>query len=241
MNDFIIYSHRNKINNKSYIGLTSNPMKRFCGKGSTYKRCIKFYNAIKKYGWNNFEHIVLFDGLSKEEAINMEIKMIALYDTTTRGYNISNGGEAFMLGYRFTEEQKLQMSISRKGRNKSKRCSIDSEYKKGHTFAPETLQKMSEAKKGKPTWNKGLKGYNSGDKNPMKRPEVVAKFIGKNNPMSKKILAYDINDNFIKEYDCMSDAAKELNVNVSNICACAKGRLKSTKGYKFIYPLSERP
>lgn len=47
-----IYMHRNKINNKVYIGQTyqSNPKKRWGSSGVTYKTNPYFYRAIKKYG-----------------------------------------------------------------------------------------------------------------------------------------------------------------------------------------------
>lgn len=46
----------------------------------------------------------------------------------------------------------------------------------------ETKNKISESKKGKPSWNKGLKGYRSGEKHHFygkKRPEMM----GENNPL----------------------------------------------------------
>ena len=57
-NVYSIYMHINKINNKSYIGLTSaQPPSLRWGGGSHYKTQY-FYRAINKYGWNNFEHII---------------------------------------------------------------------------------------------------------------------------------------------------------------------------------------
>ena len=48
---FLVYSHTNKINNKVYIGITSQaPEKRWGKNGRNYAESIKFYNAIKKYG-----------------------------------------------------------------------------------------------------------------------------------------------------------------------------------------------
>jgi group I intron endonuclease len=234
---FTLYSHKNKINKKQYIGITSNPKKRFIGNGIAYKKCVIFYNAILKYGWDNFETIILKDNLTKENAIRLEIQTIEKQKTTNRkyGYNVSKGGEVFRLGFRYTDKEKKKMSIQRKGRNKGLRVSPKSEFTKGHKFSEDIIKKMSDAKKGKTTWNKGLKGYISGDKNPMKRKEVREKFLGANNSSAKPLYQIDKDGNILKKWDCMSDAARELNANTSNISACCRGKLTQTKGYYFKY------
>ena len=54
-----IYAHINKMNHKAYIGQTvQNPIHRWHN-GYGYIHSPKFYTAIKKYGWNNFEHIII--------------------------------------------------------------------------------------------------------------------------------------------------------------------------------------
>ena len=93
----IIYLHKNKINNKVYIGQTiqSNPNDRWKN-GHGYKTCYYFYNAILKYGWDNFEHIILEqnDDWTQEDLNNKEKEYISLYKANNPqyGYNITNGG-----------------------------------------------------------------------------------------------------------------------------------------------------
>lgn len=92
--NYIVYMHVNKINQKKYIGVTKNaPEKRWIN-GNGYKRQA-FYNAIQKYGWDNFDHIILFDKLSQSEASKKEIEMISYYQSNNKlfGYNVSVGGE----------------------------------------------------------------------------------------------------------------------------------------------------
>ena len=66
---YTVYQHKNKINGKVYIGITmQEPEKRWGVNGRNYKSSPHFYSAIQKYGWDNFEHNILFTNLTKEEA-----------------------------------------------------------------------------------------------------------------------------------------------------------------------------
>lgn len=90
-----VYCHVNKINGKMYVGITSkkNPEERWRhGKG--YEDTPHFRAAIKKYGWDNFDHEIIASNLTEEEACNFEkllIRELNLLDDRC-GYNISEGG-----------------------------------------------------------------------------------------------------------------------------------------------------
>ena len=72
---YTVYQHTNKINNKVYIGITSrNPEERWGIDGNKYKSSPHFYSAIKKYGWENFDHDILADNLTREQACLKEKK-----------------------------------------------------------------------------------------------------------------------------------------------------------------------
>lgn len=90
-----IYLHRNKINNKVYIGQTVQPVQKRWRNGAAYSTCTYFYNAIQKYGWDNFDHIILeqSDSWTKEELNEKEEKYIEIFDSTNPkyGYNIKKG------------------------------------------------------------------------------------------------------------------------------------------------------
>ena len=72
MKKYVVYMHKNKINNKVYIGQTCNIKKRWSPQA--YKGSAHFYHAICKYGWNNFQHIILQSQLNKQQADKEEIK-----------------------------------------------------------------------------------------------------------------------------------------------------------------------
>ena len=105
---YIVYEHTNKINKKKYIGITSTSLKKRSMNGEGYKGCEKFYNAIKKYGWNNFTHKILYKNLTKEQAELKEQQLIKKFNTQLYGYNISEGGFAPNM----TQETKDKISKS---------------------------------------------------------------------------------------------------------------------------------
>lgn len=93
MNKYCVYAHINKINNKAYIGITSRkPEIRWGKNGEGYKQQIKFYNAIQKYGWDNFEHKILIDHLNEQEALELESIYIENYNSIDNGYNVLQNG-----------------------------------------------------------------------------------------------------------------------------------------------------
>lgn len=113
-----VYYHLCLLNLKLYIGITKQKVERRWGKdGSGYKNdnnSLVFWNAIQKYGWNNFEHCIYASNLSEEEAKRMEILLIKLFKTNCKrygddyGYNMTDGGDGTS-GYKYTEEQREAM------------------------------------------------------------------------------------------------------------------------------------
>ena len=88
-----VYKHTNLINNKSYIGITSQKCENRWGiNGKGYGLQPKFYHAIQKYGWDNFQHEVLYTNLDKDTALQIEANLIQKYDSIENGYNVSPYG-----------------------------------------------------------------------------------------------------------------------------------------------------
>ena len=92
---YTVYCHENKKNGKLYFGITKTSVRRRWSKGKGYKDQHLFGRAIEKYGWDGFEHIILFTGLSEDEAKQMERDLIREFHTQDRdkGYNITDGGD----------------------------------------------------------------------------------------------------------------------------------------------------
>jgi group I intron endonuclease len=137
-NNYTVYMHTSP-SNKAYIGITSTSVEDRWDNGNGYLKRRKngkykqpaMANAILKYGWKSFEHIIFADKLSKEEAEHIEKLLIDIFQTRDKlyGYNIREGGGSTG---KMSEESRLRMINSLKGRK--------------HT--EEELRKMSEARKG---------------------------------------------------------------------------------------------
>ncbi len=92
---YIVYMHINKLNSKKYIGTTRIKLHiRSGNNGSNYKECPRFWEAIQKYGWNNFAHVILLRNLTREEASDAEQQIINAFKTQDPafGYNTTKGG-----------------------------------------------------------------------------------------------------------------------------------------------------
>ena len=65
---YTVYRHTNKMNGKRYIGITKQKPERRWQNGYGYVGTY-FGNAISKYGWDAFEHEILFEGFTKEAVL----------------------------------------------------------------------------------------------------------------------------------------------------------------------------
>ena len=90
--NWIVYKHTSP-SGGVYIGITHQKPEKRWNNGKGYKKHPYFFNAIVKYGWNNFQHEILFINLSKEEADEKERELIKLYRSGGKCYNINDGGE----------------------------------------------------------------------------------------------------------------------------------------------------
>ena len=138
---FIVYMHVNKLNNKKYIGITSQkPSARWQNgygyleqsKNGRYKQDA-FARAIIKYGWDGFEHKILFENLSADDAKAKEIELIANYhtwlcDPDCHGYNMTPGGDG-TIKY-LDREEAYQARLASKRKSYAKRKLDPEKYSK---------------------------------------------------------------------------------------------------------------
>lgn len=177
MTIYSIYKATNKINGKSYIGFDSHWPKRIKQhKFSSKKDRQIFYDAIRKYGWDNFEWQVLYQSKDKDYIWKvMENYFIVEYRTFVgfddcNGYNMTLGGDG-RNGYHHSDNAKKKLS----------------ELSKGRIFSEETRKKISKALKGRTGSFKG-KTFSEEHKN-----KISLARIGKKHTEETKKKIGDIN------------------------------------------------
>lgn len=209
---FTVYCHVNKINGKRYVGITKqNPEIRWHS-GNGYNNSEYFWRAIKKYGWRNFEHKILYENLTKEEAERVEIQLIAEWKTTDRayGYNIANGGNH--IGS-VSEETKKKISNRHKG----------------------IATELHRTEKTKKKISKGLKGIKRSDETKKKMSDFAKsrgmseltrqRFVEANE--KRKIPVICITTGI--EYESASEAARQTGLCKSTILRQCAGKTKKKR------------
>ena len=73
-NNYSVYQHVTP-DGMHYYGATNNIKRRWEGNGRLYKTTA-LQPYIEKYGWNNIQHIILFENQSKEDALKIEDSLI---------------------------------------------------------------------------------------------------------------------------------------------------------------------
>ena len=252
---YIVYKHQNYINNKIYIGITSEiPERRWRKNGQGYKSNEYFYAAIKKYSWQNFSHEILFENLSRESACKKEQELIAFYKSNDRkyGYNLTNGGDS---GKEFSIESCKKMSKAKKNQvpwNKGKKLPpLSDEHKEklrkassgknnpmygvrfcgkeNHRFgkhcSEETKRKIAATKIGK----------NLIEEHKLKiGKSLVGKMAKEKNPhygIGKKVICINTNEVF----NTINEASEKKQICVRSIINLCKGKRKEVKGLQFKY------
>lgn len=147
-----IYKITNTINGKMYIGQSIDIEARWKRHICDYKndsKNNKFYNAIKKYGLDNFVFSIICE-VPKSALDEYEISYINYYDTVKNGYNSREGGvkgspslesniknSLSNTGKKRSEKTKQNLSKAKKG----KMCGKDNHFY-GKTHTEETKKKM---------------------------------------------------------------------------------------------------
>lgn len=146
----IVYRITNKINGKQYVGQTTMTMINRWNKHTMRGHAL--YSAIKKYGKENFDYIILSECNTIQQLNDAEKYFIDYYQTLSpNGYNLTTGGEGFTV----SEETKKKQSTSHKGKT-----APWNSYKR----SDETRKKMSDAAKGRLSKLKGTKRSSYSDK-----------------------------------------------------------------------------
>lgn len=113
---YYVYDHISP-SGKHYIGITcQRPSQRWGKNGKNYLKKLRngnyrhpaFAAAIEKYGWDAFEHSILFHNCSEELAKKLECAHIAYWTERRLSYNCTDGGDTGMRPKKTPEEIKAR-------------------------------------------------------------------------------------------------------------------------------------
>ena len=204
--NYTVYLHRNLKNQKVYIGQTSQSVQKRWNNGKGYVSSPHFYAAIQKYGWDNFEHIILKEKLTAEEADYQEKYYINLYQSQQpeKGYNILSGGNEKLKEYWSDENNRKNQSLKRK------------QYFKNH---PEEIKEIVDR----------LNTFEINEKHRlfMKNNYNTSSLKQINEKRKIQVLCIETG----KVFNSLIEASKFYNISVGNISSVLSGKRKTAGGY----------
>ena len=169
------------------------------------------YRAIQKYGWENIEHIILFDGLSEADACEIEKSLIKKHRTNEKefGYNIESGGQCSNLAE--STKQKLREAHTGKRASEETKGKMSASRKRFLSENPEYYQKNLE--------------------NIMCAVEKAAEL------KRKTVIQYDLDGNFLAVWNSTREAERVLGIHHSHIAECCNKLPKhnTAGGYRWEY------
>lgn len=206
---------KNKINGKTYIGQTIRPIQKRLEEHQKSNRCRALYNAIKKYGWGNFEKDY-YECPDEDLNFDEDLLIREMATISPNGYNLREGGGS---RGKHNKETKQKMRAAALGKPKSEEAARKSrEARRGKTHTIESKKNMSEAHLGEKNHMYGK----TGDKS----------------PNSKRVYKYNIDGTFIESFGSAVDAENHMKKSGSSINKCARdktGRHKTAYGFKWSY------
>lgn len=137
-----IYGFKSRTTNRWYVGQSVNIDYRYSQyKNGQFKKQKRFYNAVKKYGFDDFDFYILLECCPSRVALNYwEKHFIHQMDSFNNGYNLTSGGYST----EFTDDVLNRIS------DNSKRCWKSESYRNNVLVAinrPEVVKRASETTK----------------------------------------------------------------------------------------------
>lgn len=210
-------------NGKVYIGQSNNVYKRWSQHLSEFRED-KHHNpylqkVFNKYGVENLIFEIL-ETCSESDLNIKEIYYINLYESFSEGYNMTLGGDG-RRGYKLTKEQIQNIKNGRKNFKHSE----------------ETKKKISKIQIGRKLSDEWKENISKHHKQAIKSGEMIPNIknlIDYIERCKKAIKVYDKNG-YICSYPDIHSAARELNLEATNICKVLKNKFKTCGKFTFCY------
>ena len=151
----IIYKITNKINGKVYIGQTIYTLAR---RKANHIKCAKngvdrhLYNAMRKYGIDNFDFEEIDHADNIEDLNYLEAYYITQYDSVRKGYNMGYGGDNNVMFSDKVYQKHLERVRSEEIRNKVS-AGMKKKIANGEFFTDEHRKKLSQKALGNKNGN----------------------------------------------------------------------------------------
>ena len=240
--NYCVYKHTSP-SGKVYIGITKQTANCRWKNGNGYKSSPHFWNAIQKYGWENFSHEILFEGLSVENACAEEQRLIRRYKSmdSRYGYNDRAGGQ---IGSHISDEVRKRMSDIRKQfflEHPEERKALSDKIR-GFHHTDESKKKMSDAAQKRhyvlsEEWKRNIGNANKKrlEKDFALYEETCLRCRANGKKVSNPIIQLTKDGEFVAEYKSAHEAERVTGIPNGNIGRCCKGISNTAGGYKWQY------
>lgn len=224
---FIVYSHVNKINGKVYIGITSQIPQNRWRNGEGYINCPIFYRAIKKYSWEGFEHNILYQNLSNNEACEIEAELIYYYKSLGISYNVYDSSDGI------GKSSSRKINIYNVNGTFIKSCESIHQAAIEFNTSESGIYYCATKYGGATRWKDFIFLFES--ESIEDRLNYINTFK-REASNKRKIIMNDMEGTPIRTFNSITDAVKFVKGNsAGNIVSCCKGNKNSYMGYKWKY------
>lgn len=231
-----------------YIGISKNiELRQRNYKNSECVNQPLLFNSLKKYGWENHSFEILDSFTSNDDfALGREMFWIRSYMSCRNVYPDQHGLNATIGGRgNFRNKMSIETRAKISHKNKGKRRTEEqrnhlSKVRKGfNTYWPsdETKKKMSNARMGfkqSDEVKKKLSAWRMGKANP-KESFYTEKRKESYKRLYKPVIQFDLNGNFIREYESVDAAAIGSGMSEGSVKGSAKGYIKNPTKFIFKY------
>lgn len=225
-----------------YVGMTNDFEKRMGehkanAVNKNYKTSQKLYRRLRKYGWDEFDKIILASGLTEQEAKDKEMEFVSKYNSFKMGLNSTPGGDGNGWGGDHHNATAIAAFNNVTKETHTFECLKDASKFLGIKHS--TIISQIIAGKSKQAYSdkheawfqfKRKEDTSSFDNN---MPTPIELVSGTNSRNVVSIRAFNMSTKKIISYDCGLNASKDTGIRRSHISSIINGTL--SQAYSKVY------